>query len=142
MLLDVLNLLLSPRVVLGNFSAYSSLLLLCGSDSLSRILLRFCFCFNSSSFFLLSCHFLFHRREFYFCGGFALHGNDFLAFLSIFNGVQKCCKSADPRPEVDIGTALEEIKVSRESAEKVDKKIVAVQTKSHRNGTKSHRNGT
>jgi len=91
--------------------------------------------FASASILLLSCHFLFHRREFYFCGEFALHGNDFLAFLSIFNGVQKCCKSADPRPEVDIGTALEEIKVSRESAEKEDKRIVAAQTKSHRNGT-------
>ena len=126
---------LSQRVALGNFSDYSSLVLLCGSVSLSRVLLRFCFCFNSFSFFLLSCHFLFHRRELYSCGGFTLHGNDFLAFLSIFDGVQKCCKSADPRPEVDIGTALEEIKVSRESAEKVDKRIVAVQTKSHINGT-------
>ena len=36
--------------------------------------------------------------------------------------------SADPGTEVDVGTALEEMKVSRECAEKEDKKVVAVQT--------------
>ena len=72
---------LSPRVTLGNFSDYSSLVLLCGSVSLSRVLLRFCFFFSSFSFFLHFCHFLFHRRVFYFYGGFTLDGNDFLSFL-------------------------------------------------------------
>ena len=37
--------------------------------------------FNSLSFFLLSCHFLFDRQAFCFCGGFTLYGNGFLSFL-------------------------------------------------------------
>ena len=38
----------------------------------------------------------------------------FLFFFSIFNGVQKCYMSADPEPEVHVGTALKDKKVSRE----------------------------
>jgi len=110
--------LLSPGIAFGNlsdfplwcwFNLYFSVFFAC--SPLFLLLLQF-------SFFLLSCHSLFHRQAFYFCGGFTLGCNNFLlplfCFFSTFNGAQKCYMSAHPGPEVDVGTALEDMKISRE----------------------------
>ena len=101
---------LSLRVVFGNFSDYSPLVLIC-------ISVFFIF-FNSLSFFFLAIFFLIDKRSIsvadllFTATAFLL---SFFCFFLINNCVQKCYMSADPGSEVDVGTALEDMKLSRKT---------------------------